>query len=348
MIESNTAIITILLRIVPWLVLSLKCAVAQDGFLLNCTSCPGDGTFDEILSFGTLPCGDAVSFGEGLQEGTEECTLFRAANVQFCGCAATEVYDTCYLCGDQDSNNGNANVQVDKYIPDAPVEGLTCRDLLEMPTVDAETCPLLQEKYQAWCGCPNNNAPERPSCSFCEVSGEAPNLELPYLFQDTPPVPDASCKGLYEFFSVQTEESCPFYQQDVAFYFPIDIHAYCECPQQEIETPVCAASYCPVGEGISTDAANTVVDDYFGITCGMLPQINRLIARPEQCEFLRNTTAICCGDIRDIVILTENPDGGEQDGASTNRSAAVAAAAAGVYQISSALLILSGIFAALR
>lgn len=258
-----------------------------------CDVCIGDGWVNEAAFFGDMPCSDWIVLANNTPAGVEACTLHRTAGAQFCGCnEVTETFATCYLCGDAASN---AQANANKYIPDSPGASLTCEDMMEMPILDADTCPLIQEKYQHWCECPNAPQTAAVSCSFCEGGGE-PNTDLDYPFVDG----GLNCADLNDWYQVQSAESCPAVREsDLSFYL-IDMQAYCQCPGRE-PPMVCQGSFCPSGMGIPTDQIATLIDDLTGVTCGDSSFLMEMITKEEDCELLYSTSDICCKAAGDVV-----------------------------------------------
>jgi hypothetical protein len=259
----------------------------------ECDVCSG-GYPNPSLSLGTIPCMEWFELASANTPDTgEACTMQRTAGIRFCGCAANLQFDTCYLCGNADSNQQMANAAAS--IPDAPPNSsLTCADIAEMPIVDqGVTCPLIQEKYQKWCACPNAQT-TAPSCPFCENGGQ-PNTALAYPFKDN----DLSCKALHEWYQVQTADACPQLRQAAIQTFLIDMQAHCECPGRE-HPNICSNIYCPVGTGIQTSDLNLLLDVNTGITCGNVSSLLQMIQKPQDCELLLNTSDKCCKNASQI------------------------------------------------
>jgi hypothetical protein len=275
----------------------------------QCDVCSG-GSFDASLSLGTIPCTDWFALATANTPGPGEvCTMQRAAGVRFCGCATAttngqQQFDTCYLCGSDASNQQMANTTA--LIPDAPPNSsLTCSDISEMPIVDdGVTCPLVQEKYQNWCGCPTSvQVVPRPSCPFCEDTGEQPILGIAYPFLDRDDDDDLTCKKLYEWYQVQTDDACADIRQAEVQTFLIDMQAWCECPGRE-KPKICSNVYCPVGTGIQTEDLNLLLDENTGITCGNVSSLLELIHKPQDCELLLATSDKCCKNVSQITTTT--------------------------------------------
>ena len=245
------------------------------------------------------------------RDGEEYCYLHRSAGVKYCGCGdgiSQEVIDadfggggTCFLCGDPNSNSQATGM--DKIIPDSPVE-LTCADLMEMPIIDQDhTCPLLQEKYQRFCECPNTSDQE-PPCTFCP-NGGSPDTSILYPFGNIQSPGPADCAALEELYSVQTAEACPLVRASDNDYFLMDMPAYCKCPS--VEPPrVCNPVFCPSGTGIPTDRLDLELDDAsttgFGITCADNTMLLELMSNPDNCQVMLDYATDCCATTAGVFV----------------------------------------------
>ncbi|CAB9508129.1 expressed unknown protein [Seminavis robusta] len=278
--------------------LFLVCARAQDQQQPPpCDVCVG-GAFDASLSFGGIPCSDWHGFASTTTpDGEEACYLHRTSGAHFCGCASDQQFDTCYLCGDANSNE-YANLGL--ALPDSPDGGgLTCKDILEMPdTDDGITCPLIQEKYQKWCGCPNAADDAEPPCPFCEGGGE-PNPALEFPFADG----GQSCAALNDWYKVQTANACPKIRQADSLTYLIDMQAYCECPGREAPK-ICSDVYCPSGTGIPAANLSKVLDENTGITCGDSSYLLEMIQSQANCDLLLSTADQCCKTASEVFVAT--------------------------------------------
>ena len=310
-------LVLLLLLVVPGII--MVSAQTTDDFLENsepCNACVG-GSLTEDLFFGNMPCPEWFDVATLAGDDDEYCYLHRSAGVKYCGCGdgiSQEEIDadfgwggTCFLCGDANSNSQATGMT--KVIPDSPV-ALTCADLMEMPIIDPDqTCPLLQEKYQRFCECPNINASDQePACTFCP-NGGSPDTTILYPFDNIPSPGPADCAALEELYSVQTAAACPFVRASDRDYFLMDMPAYCQCPS--VEPPrICNPLFCPKGTGIPAEQLDLVVDDIgFGITCADNTMLLEMMSNPDNCQVMLDYAPDCCATTAGVFVTepTQQP-----------------------------------------
>lgn len=120
----------------------------------SCTFCDSSNNIDSSLTLAGVPC-DQWAMLAVLAPPGDQCTLLRAAAVQFCGCES-QVQQTCQLCPDGSrAYDSNQSLLL--------IRGLTCNDIEDMPAVDGNATCSFVERFSYICGCPG----VAPECSLC-------------------------------------------------------------------------------------------------------------------------------------------------------------------------------------
>jgi Fasciclin domain len=251
----------------------------------NCSACDGS-----INPWGSLPDGLSCVLWQRdvsqLEANSEQCFIERALGVEYCGCPRSEIAESCKLCP-------GTSLDASKMLPDA--RGLNCSSLAggALVSVDAPTCGILAEKYSSWCGCPYST---EPTCSFCPSGNiqDRPFI-VPALkslsFDNTVfgHITNTSCRGISEFYSVQTEGSCDSVGDLLAVDVPYGLESWCGC--SNTEAPKICGQFCSTG---STLQESYVFDRELGLTCKEVSEIFDYVADKKVCVEAEGVKELCC------------------------------------------------------
>jgi len=160
----------------------------------GCQFC--DGSFDGSKQFAGFSCDKWEFFAKYTI--ADECSILRAAAVQFCGCPTT-VEETCELCP---HGYGGGFAENDFLFA---LNGVACSDIVAMPAVDGGfTCSIV-ERFSYYCECPGT----KPTCSLCGDDDKGNPVQMANPDQvlisgdDDSGIPRTTCAGFNKLLSLQ-------------------------------------------------------------------------------------------------------------------------------------------------
>lgn len=162
----------------------------------SCVFCESTDIFDPQLQFAGMSCNQWALLSVFAPPG-DECTLLRAAAVEFCGCP-TQVEERCQLCP-----NGRQGYDEEHSI--LMMQEVKCKDVVDLVAVDGEeTCQFL-DRFSYTCGCPG----VVPSCSLCGQDSNGKQLQMTRPDEVLIPgdfrKPDTTCSAWDKVLSIDPE-----------------------------------------------------------------------------------------------------------------------------------------------